>query len=163
MHGTGFTEISLLWNICDKHSCKKLKTFIVPKRIEIVFWQHSTMKNSKLQPPQKPSSRRIQVRQSGVHGKGVLHAKTSQKVKPSSNTLAKSFQPKKLKTDTRTIPKILTILFIFKLTKIGWSMLCMVAIQLAGSTIAALPTASRKLTMGVSLSRPKKTYWQEKN
>ena len=38
----------------------------------MVFWQHRCMKKSNLPSAKNPSSRRIQVRQSGVHGKGVF-------------------------------------------------------------------------------------------
>jgi hypothetical protein len=38
----------------------------------MVFWQHLCMKKSNLPSAKNPSSRRIQVRQSGVHGKGVF-------------------------------------------------------------------------------------------
>ena len=49
-----------------------MSCFIAQRRNLIVFWQHAVMKNSSLTSAKKPSARRIQVRQSGVHGKGVF-------------------------------------------------------------------------------------------
>ncbi len=113
------------------------------------FWQHSQMTASEANPttPTNPktNARRIQVRQSGVHGKGVFALQTSPKAKRSLNTLVKSFPHKKLKTATLTIHLILTTRFIFKSMKTGSSMHCMVVTQLAGLITVALQIANLSL------------------